>query len=167
MRVKFFIICLMAIVLIFLPMCTLGQPNQGAPTVTPRDVKVNPGDVFELKVSVTANMNGTYRVTFNERDRFSFPAEKFAEHNLTKGDAILFEVKCKVEDKTPDGDFNVTYKVTWEYNGTPQEHTDAIRVTVGEGADSSSDPCGTSSVIAAVSILAGSVVLIRRRKRRS
>jgi hypothetical protein len=166
MRVKFFIICFFAIVLIFLPMCTLGQSNPGAPTVTPRDAEVNPGDEFELKVSVTANMNGTIRVTFNDRDRFSFPGDKYAEHNLTKGDAILFEVTCKVDDDAPDGDFNVTFKVTWEYNGTPQEHTDATRVTVGEGADSSDDPCGPSSVIGAVSVLAGSVVLIRRRKRR-
>ena len=150
-----------------MPMCTLGQPNPGAPTVAPRDADADPGDEFELKVSVTASVNGTYRVTFNERDRFSFPNEKYAEHNLTKGDAILFAVTCKVDDDAPNGDFNITFKVTWEYNGTPQEQTDSIRVTVGEGADSSDDACGTSSIIGAVSVLAFSVVLIRRRKRRS
>ncbi|WP_455391511.1 hypothetical protein [[Eubacterium] cellulosolvens] len=167
MRIKYLLIGLLALVLILLPMCTLGESKPGAPTVVPKEAEVDPGDEFELKVSVTASINGTHRVTFIERDRFSFPGEKFAEHNLTKGDAILFKVNCKVDDDAPDGDFNITFKVTWEYNGTPYEHTDAVRVTVGEGGDVDDNPCGSAMIIGGLGIIAFSVLVIRRRKRYS
>lgn len=156
--------------MILMPMLTAGEAPPGAPSVVPSDVEVDPGEEFELKVSVTANVNSTHRVTFTERDRFSFPSEKYQEHNMTKGDAILFKVSCKVASDAPDGDFNLTYQVTWEFNGTPYELSDTIRVTIGEGADKDSDsndnPCGSALIIAGVSVLAFSVVLINQRKRR-
>ena len=166
MRVKFVIICLLMIVLLFMPLATMAQSDTGAPVVSPGDAEADPGDEFELKVSVTANVNGTYRVTFNERSRFTFPGERYAEHNLTNGDAILFKVACKVDDDTPDGDFDITFKVTWEYNGTPQEQTGSVRVTVGEGADPDSGPCGSASMVLVASVFAGSMIFISKRKRR-
>lgn len=165
MHAKYLIIGLLGMVLILMPMCTLGQgPN--APIVSPKDADVDPGDVFDLKVSVTAKVNGTYRVTFDERSRFSFPGNRSQEHELTKGDAILFKVPCKVDDGAPDGDFNISFTVTWEYNGTPYEHTDTLRITVGEGADVNENPCESSIIIAGVSVLAFSLVLIKQRKHR-
>jgi len=165
MRVKYFVIGLLALLLIIMPISVVGGGETHAPTVTPKDAETDPGEEFELKVSVVAKINSTYRVTFNEKDRFSFPELNYQEHNITKGDGILFKILCKVDDDAPDGDFNLTFKVTWEYNETTYSDNGAVSVTVGEGATVEDGPCESSIFIGVVAVLASSVLLIRRRKR--
>lgn len=167
MRAKCYVICVLVLMLILISTSTWGEPTPGKPKVDPKDAEAKPGEKFELKVAITANVNGTHRVTFIERTQFSFPDLKYQEHNLTKGDAILFKVNCKVNDDTPDGDFNITFKVKWEYNGTSNDYSDTLRVTVGEGADEDKDKgtgCESAWIISSIGILAFSILLIKRRK---
>lgn len=165
MRVKYFVIGLLALFLILTPISALGGGEPHAPTVTPKDAETDPGEEFELKVSVIAKVNSTYRVTFNEKDRFSFPELNYQEHNISKGDGILFKILCKVDDDAPDGDFNLTFKVTWDYNETTYSDDGTLTVTVGEGATVEDGPCESSMFIGGIAVLACAVLLIRRRKR--
>ena len=165
MRVKYLLICFLALLLIIVQMSNVAGLKPGEPSLTPKDVNVDPGDDFDLKVGVLAHANGTYVVRFFSKERFSFPDLNFKEHNISKGDAVLFEVPCMVDDDAPDGNYNITFEVSWEYNDTDYSITDSLRVTVGEGAeDDGSVSCESAIIIAGVSVLAFLVLVIKRRK---
>jgi hypothetical protein len=140
----------------------MAAAQESEPTITPHPVGVNAGDTFDLEVSVLAHLNTTYNVSFAPRSRFSYPGDTWQVHNMTEGDAILFKVRCTVEDGTPDGDFNIAFKVSWLDNTTWKELEEELQVTVGEGARGDDDICSSVIPMTAAAVLGMSVLMVRR-----
>ncbi len=142
------------------------QPSAAAqdtePTITPHPVGVNAGDTFDLEVSVMAHMNTTFNVSFAPRSRISYPGKAWQVHDMEEGDAILFKVKCTVEEGTPDGDFKVPFKVSWLDNTTWRELEEELVITVGEGARGDGDICTSIIPMMAASAVGMSVLVVRR-----
>jgi hypothetical protein len=145
------------------PIAAMGVESDGKPVITPQPVSVNAGDTFDLEVSIQAWADANYTVTFQNRSRFSFPGPRNETQSMTTGDAILFRVGCEVEDGAPDGDFPLAFKVTWEVNGTEYSEEGELRVTVGEGAGTDEFPCESMAMVATVSVLAFSMLMVSQR----
>ena len=133
------------------------------PEITPHEAGVAPGDTFNLEVSVQAWVNSSYTIAFADRSRFSYPGPRSQTHVMAASDAILFKVQCAVEADTPDGDFFIAFKVSWEDNGTAQELEGQVRVIVGEGAGTDENQCTTSIMVASTALLAFPLLIVRRR----
>jgi hypothetical protein len=141
----------------------IGNETDGKPMLTHNPIEVEPGDTFDLELSVQAWVNSSYTVTFAERTRFSFPGARAQTQVMTTGDAILFKVQCEVESDAPDGDFPVAFKVTWDDNGTAEEMDGEVMVVVGEGAGTTDSFCTSSIMIVAPAIIAFSLLIVRQR----
>jgi hypothetical protein len=159
------IVVLLILMLIVTPLTAFADEIDGKPVITPERAPVDPGDTFDLEVSVQAWEDANYTVTFANRTRFTFPGALNQTHTLAKGDAILFKVQCVVDDDAPDGDFRVSFKVTWEVNGTMEEEEGEVLVVVGEGAGTS-DPCASILLVAPLTIVTFSVLIVRSRRTR-
>jgi hypothetical protein len=156
---------MLAMLLTIAPLAVSGDETDGLPEITPQPVTTDPGQEFNLDVSVRAWMNSTYTVTFQDRDRFNFTGPRNETHSMTAGDAILFRVVCWVEDDTPNGDFTISFKVTWDDNGTAREQEGSVSVRVGEGSGTG-DICTGAMVVAPLSVLAFSIMMVGTRRRR-
>jgi len=140
-----------------------GTETDGKPVLTNHPLEVQPGDSFDLELSVQAWENSSYTVTFAERTRFTFPGARAQTHVMTEGDAILFKVQCAVDDDAPDGDFPVSFKLTWEANGTAQEEVGDVMVVVGDGAGTTDSFCTSSIMIVASAVIAFSLLIVRQQ----
>lgn len=141
----------------------LGSETDGKPMLTHHPIEVAPGATFDLELSVQVWVNSSYTVTFADRTRFTFPGARAETHVMTEGDAILFKVQCEVDSDAPDGDFPIAFKLIWEDNGTAEEEIGEIIVVVGEGAGTTDSTCSTSIMIAASSVIAFSLLIVRQR----
>ena len=165
MRTLKLIAAMLALLLAIAPLAVSGDEADGLPEITPQPVETDPGQEFNLDVSLRAWVNSTYTVTFQDRDRFNFTGERHETHAMTAGDAILFRVVCLVEEDTPNGDFSISFKVTWDDNGTAREMEGTVQVRVGEGAGTD-DICTGAMVAAPISVLAFSLLMVGTRRRR-
>ena len=155
---------LLLILLLSMAGPVLGDQTDGRPVLTSHEASVQPGDTFDLEVTVEAWTNATYTVTFAERTRFTFPGSLSKSHDMTTSDAILFKVPCKVDDDAPDGDFLVEYNVTWSVNGTTHGVPNHLKVVVGEGAGTGQDICSSSVMVVAPAVIAFSLLLVGRKR---
>jgi hypothetical protein len=157
---------LVTLLLVVSPLAVLGDEADGLPELTPQPVETDAGQEFNLDVSVRAWVNSTYTVTFQERDRFNFNGPRSETQDMLAGDAILFRVVCRAEEGTPNGDFSISFKVTWDDNGTAREQEGTVSVRVGEGSGTG-DICTGIMVAAPVSLLAFSLLMVGTGRRRT
>ncbi len=163
MRTIAIILLLLALLVSSAASNVLADEVDRKPEITPHEAEVAPGDTFNLEVSVQAWANSTYTVTFADRTRFSYPGVRSQTHDMTESDAILFKVPCTVDSDTPDGDFFIAFKVSWEDNGTAQEVETQVKVIVGEGAGTGDSVCTTSVMVASAALLAFPLLVVGRR----
>jgi hypothetical protein len=156
---------LLALLLAIVPFTATADETDGLPEITPQPVETDPGQEFNLDVSVRAWVNSTYTVTFQDRDRFNFTGPRNETHSMTAGDAILFRVVCIADEDTPNGDFSIAFKVEWDDNGTAREQEGSVSVRVGEGSGTG-DICTGVMVAAPLSVLAFSLMIVGTRRLR-
>jgi hypothetical protein len=141
----------------------VGSQADGRPEPSPQSISVTPGESFDLEVPVQAWADSNYTLTFLERTRFTFPGERSQTYFMESSDAILFKVPCRVDDDTPDGNYNFAFEVSWDAGGGTEKVFGELEVVVGEGAG---DPlsCESILVVAAPSVLAFSLLVVHRRR---
>ncbi len=133
-----------------------------APEVTAQPAQVDAGDTFDLEVSVYAHSNGTYRVTFEAQEWFSFPGPPFQEVMLVPEDTHVFRVQCTVAADAPSDEYRLVYNLTWTSNGTTRDLPGTLQVTVGGGPGD--DEICTSSIIMACAAASGGFAIVWRRR---
>ncbi len=138
-----------------------GGGDGGVPDVSPQPAQVDAGDAFDLEVSVLAHANGTYRVTFDQTPRFSFPGPRFMEMARVPNDSAIFRVRCAVDAGAPSDDYELMFNLTWTHNGTVRSVPGTVKVTVGGGPGG--DACSSAAMVVAAS--AAAVVMAAGRRR--
>ncbi len=143
---------------------TAASAEDGAPDVTAQPAQVDAGDTFDLEVSVRAHANGSYRVTFDPRQYFSFPGIDFQEVMMVPDDTHIFRVPCRAAVATPDDEYVMLFNLTWTVNATERKVPGTLTITVGQG--NGEDMC-TSSVMVGCAAVAAPVALVRTRRHRA
>ncbi len=138
-----------------------GTSSDGVPEVSPQPAQVDAGEEFDLEVSVLAHANGSYRVTFDPRSRFTFPGPPFLEMAMVPDDAAIFKVRCAVGADAPSDDYELMFNLTWTHNGTTRSVPGTVKVTVGGGPGG--DACASTAMVAAAS--AAAIVMAAGRRR--
>lgn len=141
---------------------TTASAEDVAPDVTAQPAQVDAGETFDLEVSVFAHTNGTYRVTFEPQDGFSFPGPAFQEVMLVPEDTHVFRVQCTVDEETPSDVYRLVYNLTWTANGTSRDVPGTLQVTVGGGPGG--DEVCASSIILACAAATGGLAVVWHRK---
>ncbi len=154
---------LVLLLLVSVPAAAMASQSDGKPVPSPQDITVNAGESFELEVPVQAWATGNYTVTFMERTRFSFPGTMSKTHEMESGDAILFKVPCRVDDGTPDGEYQMAFEVKWDASGVDKKLFDEITIVVGEGTGDQ-NICASMVMVAAPAVLAFSMLIVQRRR---
>jgi hypothetical protein len=150
---KGLVICLLIIIFCV----SVGIASAGVPTIHANDIfSIEPGDEFEVEVFIECHaVEANYTVNVTLHPRFQFVEEESdmiisgTNASITylgyDTDELRFEFPMMALNDTPEGDYNIPYRVYWNGSETSFVFTlvesDTVQVSVGEGGDSA---CSTT-----------------------
>jgi hypothetical protein len=156
-----------------------GIATAGVPTIKTAEVKnIEPEELFEIEIIVESHAVSNYTVEVTLHPRFKFAGNE-SDMNITGDtasitidgidtDVLRFEFPMMAKNDTPEGEFNIEYRVYW--NGTETGFTkelvesDKVTVSIGEGGDTG--PCSSSGLLVLPLLCVGVAFLIIKKENR-
>jgi hypothetical protein len=169
----------MILILVMILLTFAGYASAGIPEVSANNrYSVEPDEEFDLVIIIDSHGEANYTVEVTLHPRFEF-SSNVGDMEVTNNsaeitylgydtDSIRFEFPMMAKNETPEGDYNVPYKVFWNGSETSFNLTSVeegtVRVSVGEGG--SEGGCNTAGLLVLPIAGLGTSYVVDKKKKR-